>query len=234
MAVRIKCGNAFELIKEVEANSVDLILTDPPYDQNPCMPSLKDEEKEVMAREFARVLKPTGSIALFCGFYDKWKWYNLLTQNGLFFQQEIVWVYPNPARTRFKNIKHFIPAHEAVLWFTKSKEGYYFDGSGCLERTWLQHVAFNSACRTKENNPPEKLGITPKPIKLSDILVKRLCPPGGTVLDPFMGFGTFGISAQKFNRNYIGFEIRKEVFEVAERRLKNLKFFSEERNNYER
>ncbi len=238
--IKIELGDAFKLIKEVRSNSIDLILTDPPYDKNLYMASLTDEQKQIMAKEFKRVLKPSGNLALFCGFYCKWKWYNFLIDVGLKFQQELIWVYPNPTLIRIAqhSIKRFIPAHETILWFVKS-DNYYFkkftktkeekDKKEFIELTWIKHKSFVGVIRLKgfENTPKEKLGVTPKPLKISDILVKRLCPKGGIILDPFMGTGTFGISAQKYGCNYIGFEIRPEIFEVAKRRLKNLMSFRE-------
>ena len=231
--IKLKNGDAFELIKEVPDSSIDLILTDPPYDRNLYMKSLTDEQKQLMAKEFNRVLKPTGNIALFCGYYDKWKWFNYLTDERLIYQQELIWVNPSPVLIRVAQatIKHFVPAHETILWFSKS-ENYYFkkfnktkeeyDSKDFVEKTWFIHHGFSGFLKGRENNPKEKLGVTPKPLKIVDILVKRLCPKGGTILDPFMGFGTFGISAQKHGCNFVGFEIRPKIFEIAKGRIKNM------------
>lgn len=60
---------------------------------------------------------------------------------------------------------------------------------------------------------------TVKPIKLMRYLCRLITPPGGTVLDPFMGSGTTGIAAQKEGFEFIGIELEKEYFEIAERRI---------------
>jgi len=228
--ILIKNGNAFELIKEIPDKSIDLILTDPPYDGTKYMKSLSENEKRTMALEFKRVLKDTGNIALFTGYNDKWKWYNILSEIGLKFIREIIWVYKNPSGFRVVprgKLRKFIASHETILWFAKDEEKYYFNNDGLIELSWIEHNAFSGIIRLKgfENLPKEKMNVTPKPIKISDILVKRLCPKNGTILDPFMGFGTFGISSQKFGCNYIGFEIRKEIYEFAKKRLENLSQF---------
>lgn len=50
--------------------------------------------------------------------------------------------------------------------------------------------------------------------------IKAGCPPGGTVLDPFMGSGTIAVVAKGLNRNYIGLEGKKEYIDMAEKRIR--------------
>lgn len=74
--------------------------------------------------------------------------------------------------------------------------------------------------------------ISPKPFKeahfavfpeaLVEIPIKAGCPPGGVVLDPFMGAGTTALVAQKLNRNYLGIELNPEYIKIAEKRLNQL------------
>lgn len=65
------------------------------------------------------------------------------------------------------------------------------------------------------NNHP-----TVKPIKLMEYLVRLITPPGGTVLDMFMGSGTTGIACKNQGFNFIGIEKDPEYFKIAEARLK--------------
>lgn len=53
------------------------------------------------------------------------------------------------------------------------------------------------------------------PFDLADKLIRYLCPPGGTVLDPFMGGGNIGVAALRNNRNFIGVEKMPEKFNLA-------------------
>jgi DNA modification methylase len=57
------------------------------------------------------------------------------------------------------------------------------------------------------------------PIQLSDWWVRYLCPPGGVVLDPFMGTGTTGKSAIRQGRGFVGIEKERKHFETAEKIL---------------
>lgn len=59
------------------------------------------------------------------------------------------------------------------------------------------------------------------PEKLCDWLIRYLCPPGGTILDPFSGAGTMGLAAVKNNREYIGIEQNADYCEMARQRLKS-------------
>ena len=60
---------------------------------------------------------------------------------------------------------------------------------------------------------------TQKPTALAEWLVKTYSNESDTVLDPFMGSGTTGVACKKLNRNFIGCEIEKSYFEIAEKRM---------------
>jgi DNA modification methylase len=60
---------------------------------------------------------------------------------------------------------------------------------------------------------------TVKPIKLMSYLVKIVTPPGGTVLDPFMGSGTTGVACTETGFDFIGIELEQEYFEIASKRI---------------
>jgi DNA modification methylase len=49
--------------------------------------------------------------------------------------------------------------------------------------------------------------------------IKAGCPPGGTILDPFMGAGTTALVAAKLNRHYIGFELNAKYIKICNKRL---------------
>lgn len=218
--VKLVCGDALKLINTVEDESVDLIFTDPPYDMSIYMPALPDGQKQVMAAHFKRVLKHMGNIALFTGYIDKFKWFNMLSEEGLKYRRELVWVYPNPAGFGRNQRVMFVMAHESILIFTKSEESY-FNYDGIMERSWFLYPCFSGWMKGAEGNPKEDVGATPKPLRLCITLIKRLCPPGGLVLDPFAGLASFGVAALLTGRRYVGFEIREDVFRYAAARLKH-------------
>lgn len=61
--------------------------------------------------------------------------------------------------------------------------------------------------------------ITQKPVEVMQELVK-ICPPGGTVLDPFTGSGTTGVAALREGRRFIGVELSEHYADIAEQRLR--------------
>lgn len=217
--IKLIHGDAFKLIKQIDNDSVDLIFTDPPYKRTTQvnLKPLTSEQMFTIAKEFARVLKREGSCVLFCGMYDKWDWYNILTDVGFNYIMELLWVYRNPSTIRFQKRK-FVPAHDTILWFSKSDK-YYFLEDSPIELSWFEHKAFVGWVRGQEYIPKEKLNTTPKPLKIALTIVRRLCPPNGLVLDPFAGLGTFAIACKLLGRRYIGFEITEKYYKIALDRL---------------
>lgn len=68
--------------------------------------------------------------------------------------------------------------------------------------------------RGEGNNHP-----TVKPIKLMEYLVRLVTPPGGVVLDPFMGSGTTGVACKNLGFNFIGCELSSEYVQIAKQRI---------------
>jgi site-specific DNA-methyltransferase (adenine-specific) len=60
---------------------------------------------------------------------------------------------------------------------------------------------------------------TVKPLELMQYLCRLICPPGGIVLDPFMGSGSTGMAAVREGMSFIGIEMGAEYYEIAERRI---------------
>lgn len=61
---------------------------------------------------------------------------------------------------------------------------------------------------------------TVKAVELMRYLCKMITPPGGVVLDPFMGSGSTALAAYAEDFNFIGIELEQEYFEIAEARIK--------------
>jgi DNA modification methylase len=72
----------------------------------------------------------------------------------------------------------------------------------------------NRFTATHQNHHP-----TVKPIKLMEYLVRLVTPPGGIVLDPFMGSGSTGCAARKLGISFVGCELSEEYMEIADKRI---------------
>ena len=64
---------------------------------------------------------------------------------------------------------------------------------------------------------------TEKPVDLMKVLVENSSNEGDVVLDPFMGIGSTGVAAVQLNRQFIGCEIDKKYYDIAEQRIKEAK-----------
>jgi site-specific DNA-methyltransferase (adenine-specific) len=73
---------------------------------------------------------------------------------------------------------------------------------------------------------------TQKPVALFEYLIRTYTNEGEIVLDNCIGSGTTAIACMNTKRNYIGFELNKEYFDIAEKRIKN--HFVQERINEEK
>jgi site-specific DNA-methyltransferase (adenine-specific)/modification methylase len=224
-------GDSSACIKQIPDHSIDLILTDPPYNLgrystgNIKMSWRKDFNNDVAEwdttifnpaewlDEFRRVLKPTGTIFAFTS-------YNLLGQWHQAFDpvfdtfQFMVWHKTNPPpklrRAGFLNSCELIICawDKGHTWnFTKQKEMHNFIES--------------PICMGKERvkNPVHP---TQKPVKVLSHLIKLATNPGDLVLDPFMGVGSTGVAALKLGRRFIGIEIDPLYFKAATERIEEL------------
>ncbi|MBI2278606.1 MAG: repressor LexA [Candidatus Brennerbacteria bacterium] len=118
------------------------------------------------------------------------------------------------------------PKFEAILLAHKPKEGTFVE-NWLTWRTGLIQTDFPESQQTtvlnyKKPNSRKLIDhMTIKPIDLMERLIEIFTSPKQTVFDPFMGSGTTGVAALRKNRKFIGFEIEKKYFAIAEKRLKN-------------
>lgn len=82
----------------------------------------------------------------------------------------------------------------------------------------LPKGVFCSKPSTKEKGT-ENSHSTVKPIKFMKYLIEMITPPGGIVIDPFLGSGTTGVAAIENGFKFIGIENEKEYLELAKRRI---------------
>lgn len=71
-----------------------------------------------------------------------------------------------------------------------------------------------------DKNPMKRKHPAVFPDKIPHDFIQVFCPPGGLVVDPFMGSGSTAVTAMNLNRNFIGFEISEEYVAIAEERIR--------------
>ena len=154
-----------------------------------------------------RATKPGGYCLLFTDWRQLPACTDAFQAGGWIWRGLIAW--DKGLGSRAPNTNYFRHQCEYVVWGTNGgNETLEDDGRG---GPWPGCYQIN----VKQN---DKHHMTGKPTPLMRELV-QCCPPGGTVLDPFMGSGTTGVACKLEGRNFIGVEMNAEYVAIARGRL---------------
>jgi DNA modification methylase len=239
---RLIFGDCIERMAEIADGSVDLVVSDLPYEVTSCKWDVVIPLDSLWVH-YRRLLKPSGAIVLTtCQPFTSM----MVMSNPEWFRFEIIWdkvvstgfMHANkrPLR-RHENILVFSPGR--VTYNPKMTEGepYRFarkpriakvlceKRANITEWTTVNHGTryptsiisiSNAKCKNQENLHP-----TQKPVPLFDYLIRSYSNPGDLVLDNAMGSGTTIISAVDADRRAIGIENDPEMFAIAEKRIAN-------------
>lgn len=232
---RILHGDVLDRLKELPNETVDLIVTDPPYNLNKDYGNSKDNLKfdeyinfsNEWLSECKRVLKKNGTIYVFMGMrYISYIYIILEKKLDFFFNSWITWFYTQG----IGKTKGFSPRHDDILMFTKDEKNFTFNlddirvpqkfyrsinnmrGANPGNVWFFSHIHY---CNTKRLKHP-----TQKPEALYERMILASSNPGDTVLDPFGGSGTCLHVCQHTDRKGISIEINPEYCEMTEARLK--------------
>lgn len=228
--------DCFNIFPSIPNGSIDLILTDPPYGTTACKwDSILPLDK--MWKELNRIIKPNGAIVLFGSEpfssalrmsninnykYD-WIWVkeqglgNLNAKKRPLIKTELISIFYkkqpnyNPIMTEGKPYRITRPKNTSeFLGKNGTKEGYITTNLGT--RYPVNILKFSRPLNNRTHP-------TQKPVALMEYLIKTYSNENETVLDFTMGSGTTGVACQNTNRNFIGIEMDKVYFDIAEKRL---------------
>jgi site-specific DNA-methyltransferase (adenine-specific) len=230
---KIILGDAISEMKKLPKNSVDLIVTDPPYnlgkDYGNSSDNLEFDEYIAWTKswlaEADRILKDNGTIYVFMGVRYISYIYNILEHDmGYKFNSWITWYYTQG----IGKTKGFSPRHDDILMFTKTnKFNFYLDNIRIPQKyyrsvnnmrganpsnVWeFSHVHYSQ--KSRENHP------TQKPEGLYERMILASSKENDCVLDPFVGSGTALRVCQQLNRQGIGIEKNESFVGLIEKRL---------------
>jgi len=238
--------NCIPVLQRIPANSIDLLLTDPPYNLGSFMRTrntnlnamrpnffgsagwddLNETEWEASMNEFfresARVVRKGGAFIVFMSIIKVETLIKIATSHGLYYKTTGIWHKTNPM-PRNMNL-HFINSTEAWVYFINNKK----DETDKLHiRTGTynnNNLALHDFIESPIISPAERREgkhPTQKPLSLMEHFVQILSNPGDTIMDPFMGSGTTGVAAKKLQRNFIGSETRTDYYKIAVSRITN-------------
>ena len=213
-------ADCLEILPLIPDKSIDLILTDPPYNLSERSsiinrkgslvgidePWDKDFNPEKYFYSMFRTLNPKGNMFVFCANNLLCKWRNLFDKN-FDIQLIFVWIKTNPT-PQFRKVS-FLKATEFIVCGWNKGHKWKFK-----TQREMVNVFLHPAVGGKERIHP-----TQKPIALIKHLIEIASFEKDIVLDPFLGSGTTAIACEKLNRRWIGIEIDKTFCEVAKKRI---------------
>lgn len=244
MEVELLCGDCLVEMKNIPDESIDLVLTDPPYGTTSCkwdtiIPF------EPMWEQLRRVTRKSGAIVLFGSqpFTSA-----LVMSNPKMFKYEWIWEThkgKNPMLAKVQPMK----IHENILVFGSGKLAYYpqmssgepYKKRGAHNKLKKHNMfasgksvgyaeGFDSSKRyptsklyfANHNQKKNSFHPTQKPVDLMEYLIKTYTTENVTVLDFAMGSGSTGVACRNINRKFVGIEIDESYFNVSKRRIYNV------------
>lgn len=210
----IKQGDCLNLMQDLETNSIDMILTDIPYDMvNRPSNGLRVLDKgnadiltfdlESFLVEVDRICK--GTVVIFCGVNqvsEIYKYFAEKQANGKGTVRQLIWEKTNPSPMNGEHI--YLSGIENAIWF--KKRGGTFNAR-------CKNTVFKHPCGRSKLHPTEKNH------KLLAELIEDNSNVGDTILDPCCGSGSHLLVANELGRNALGFELDEKYFEIAKERL---------------
>lgn len=241
---RVYCEDALAGLARIPDGSVDLILTDPPYNLGKDYGNASDQQSvadylrwtEQWIDAALPKLKANGSLYIFLTWRYSPEIFVMLKQR-MAMMNEIIWDRRVPSMGG--SVRSFSSVHDTIGFFVKRKD-YYFDldavriaydaatkkarsRSIFIGAKWLE-VGYNpkdlwSVSRLHKEHPERADHPTQKPLEIIERMLKASCPPGGVVLDLFMGSGTTALAAKRCGRDFVGFELNPDYCAIIEQRL---------------
>ncbi len=230
--IKLLKGDALELLKQLETNSVNLIFADPPYNLSGegyltcksgkiamCNKGSWDQIEDISefnkkwVTECVRVLKDDGTLWISGTLHNHPSIGVILKQLDMWIINDIIWFKPNAPPLLQKN--RCAPSTE-LIWLASKSKKYYFNYEMAKKLNngkQMRNLWEMPAERHTTSHPTEK------PEKLLERIILIGSKEGDTILDPFMGSGTTGVVAKRLNRNFTGIEIDENYFEIAKKRI---------------
>jgi DNA modification methylase len=221
--IDLRLGDCLEVMKSIPDNSVDLCLTDPPYN------IARDNNFSTMGRagidfgewdkgfdlfsyidQVSRIIKKNGSFVVF----NDWKNLGAIAdyaEKQGFDTKDMIRLEKSNPMPRNRD-RRYITDYECAVWFVKKGAKWTFN----RQDSKYQRPKFVASIESG-------LHPTQKNLSLMENLVKIHSNQGDTVIDPFMGSGTTGLACKNLDRSFIGIEQDVNYFEIAKNRIESCK-----------
>ena len=220
-------GGCMEYMRTLEDESIDLIVTDPPYpttSRGHAGNSGGMLQKEInkkgkvfehnnidcteYAPEFYRVLKDGSHCYVMTNHINLIKMLNVFTDCGFHFIKSLIWNKGNKIMGQY-----YMSQFEYILFFRKGY-GKKINNCGTADILSVPNK------KTKDENG-KNIHDTEKPVELMKILIENSTQKGDIVLDPFVGVGATALACIESERDYIGIELDENYYNIAKERVLN-------------
>ena len=217
--IKLLQGDCMELMNNIPNESIDLVLTDIPYNEvnrkDNGLRKLDKENADILTfdlQEFLEQLydKAKSTIIIFCGKEQVsiiHSYFNDKQKKGKGTVRQLIWEKSNPSPMNGQHI--YLSGVENAIWFKK------------------RGGTFNAHCKNTVFKYPigrSKLHPTEKNHLLLQELILDNSNENDLILDPCMGSGSTGVVALQNNRNFLGIELNQNYFEIAKNRLEGLQY----------
>ena len=217
-AFRVHRQDAIEWLRGLPADSVDLVVTDPPYESlekhravgtttrlkkskassNQWFQIFPNHRFEQLLGELYRVLRRHRHFYLFCDQETMFLVKPVAERVGFRFWKPLIW-----DKMKIGMGYHYRARYEFILFFEKGKRK--------LNDLGLPDII--QAPRIRNGYPTEK------PVQVAEVLIRQSTNPGETVIDPFMGAASTGVAALRHGRQFRGNDVSETAIEIARQRL---------------
>lgn len=213
-----------EVFKTIPDNSIDLVVTDPPYkttSRGNAGTSGGMLQKEINKKgqvfkhnnikpqeyipELYRVLKDGSHCYIMTNHVNLQEMINVATESGFKFVKCLIWDKGNKIMGQY-----YMSSFEYILFLRKGK-AKRINNCGTADILRVPNIKL-------KGEDGKNLHDTEKPVELMKIMIDNSSNEGDIVFDPFMGIGSTGVACLELNRRFIGVELDEQYFPIAKYR----------------
>ena len=230
--------DCIEMMRSLQEESVDLLLTDPPYNLGQFMKDRGTQLEQMRPNFFvaagwdnmgfaewvslmdsffaeaARILKKRGTLVMFMSLIKLETIISIANKYNFYYKTTGIWHKTNPMPRNMQY--HFINSTEAWVYFVYNSKTGTFNNDGRAVHDFFEYPVTPANERQFGKHP------TQKPIALLERMISLLTNEGDVVCDPFMGSGSTGVAAVSNGRIFVGSELNSDYFEICQHRLHSI------------